>query len=369
MPTCSKCQRQFKTTKYLKKHICSSPPPTLSSKRRRDISPTISNLIYDTISCPLCDTRPFNDKTLCLHLRTHHKNQSLPPDTLSRLQISCCNVCHQIFSSLKKHVPGVSSSCRRIAPSSPSLDINSIATSSLPTTSPSAPPTPPDAPIINSTSPSFSISISPTLPPNLPDVPIVINPNSSPLSLHLSPTMPPASGLSPILCDQPASPTPAPHASPPRQENKHFDRHPVSPNLSPIPLSPPEIKRSLSPTLDLKQPEIDSQDVVAPRFSLSEIAVHPRLWRRIPRDHWPAFQQACRPFFRAYAAASTSGEVSSMFSALLALMKLPSTSLRRAIRSVLANLRNLQNRSVSDVASQQSHFSPSAKLFKNKRIK
>ena len=127
-------------------------------------------------------------------------------------------------------------------------------------------------------------------------------------------------------------------------------------------------KRSLSPTLDFKQPEIDSQDVVAPRFSLSDIAVHPRLWRRIPRDHWPAFQQACRPFFRAYAAASTSGEVSSMFSALLALMKLPSTSLirsrggkkkRRAIRSLLANLRNLQNRSVSDVASQQSHFSPS----------
>jgi len=71
---------------------------------------------------------------------------------------------------------------------------------------------------------------------------------------------------------------------------------------------------------------------------------------------------------RAYAAASSSGEVSSMFSALLALMKLPSTSLirsrcgkkkRRAIRSLLANLRNLQNRSVSDVASQQSHFSPS----------
>ena len=79
-------------------------------------------------------------------------------------------------------------------------------------------------------------------------------------------------------------------------------------------------------------------------------------------------QQACRPFFRAYAAASTSGEVSLMFSALLALIKPPSTSLirsrggkmkRRAIRSLLANLRNLQNRSVSDVASQQSHFSPS----------
>ena len=69
----------------------------------------------------------------------------------------------------------------------------------------------------------------------------------------------------------------------------------------------------------------------------------------MPVDLWPSWQQACRPFFRAYAVASASGELSSMFSALLALMKLPASSLlrsrggrkkRRGIRALLASLRN-----------------------------
>jgi hypothetical protein len=54
-----------------------------------------------------------------------------------------------------------------------------------------------------------------------------------------------------------------------------------------------------------------------------------------------------------------------MFTALLALMKLPASALlrsrggkkkRRGVRSLLARLRNTSDRSVSDLASQQSHF-------------
>ena len=83
----------------------------------------------------------------------------------------------------------------------------------------------------------------------------------------------------------------------------------------------------------------------------------------MPVDLWPSWQDACRPFFRAYHAASTSGSLNTMFGALLALIKLPASSLlrtrggrkkRRGIRSLLANLRNAAARSVSSVGSHQS---------------
>ena len=107
----------------------------------------------------------------------------------------------------------------------------------------------------------------------------------------------------------------------------------------------------------------EEKDPAAASFDISEIAIHPRLWRSMPVDLWPSWQDACRPFFRAYHAASTSGSLNSMFGALLALMKLPASSLlrtrggrkkRRGIRSLLANLRNTAARSVSAVASHQS---------------
>jgi microcompartment protein CcmK/EutM len=82
----------------------------------------------------------------------------------------------------------------------------------------------------------------------------------------------------------------------------------------------------------------------------------------MPVELWPSWQQACRPFFRAYAAASGSAEANSMFQALLALVKIPASSLlrargghkkRRAIRSLLAGLRSTASRSVDSVASHQ----------------
>ena len=80
-------------------------------------------------------------------------------------------------------------------------------------------------------------------------------------------------------------------------------------------------------------------------------------------DLWPSWQNACRPFFRAYATASASGDLGAMFSTLLALFKLPASCLlrsrggkiqRRGIRSLLANIRNTASRSVLSVASHQS---------------
>ena len=109
MPTCVLCQQLFKSKRLLTKHNCSQVPSIGAIKRKHTSS--IAN-ISQLIECPLCSTRPFNDKTtLTKHLRSDHKGAQLDSDTLSRLRITSFPQCNQIFSSLKSHVPGKAKSC------------------------------------------------------------------------------------------------------------------------------------------------------------------------------------------------------------------------------------------------------------------
>lgn len=96
----------------MKNHKCSLPIVRATKRKHSSGSKARKRAHTDAINCPLCDIRPFDDKnSLTKHLRTDHKGVLLNSDTLSRLRITSCPQCMQIFSSLKSHVPGKAKSC------------------------------------------------------------------------------------------------------------------------------------------------------------------------------------------------------------------------------------------------------------------
>src|SRR5205814_1627148 len=86
-------------------------------------------------------------------------------------------------------------------------------------------------------------------------------------------------------------------------------RHSSAPALSPIPVGPPAIP---SPS------------------NLHDIATHPRLWRYIPADLWPKWQDTCRPFLQDFRKASQSSNNAARSDALIAILMLPQKALIRS---------------------------------------